>query len=421
MGVSPLPAAPYPDPSMSYLSFIRANLPFLSAGFLLTFSSTFGQTVFISVFGGEIRTEFGLSNGAWGTIYAVGTLGSAAMMLWAGTLTDRFRARSLGRTALLFLTAAALIMAAAPGAWALVLGIFALRLAGQGMMIHIAQVAMARWFARSRGRALSLASLGLAAGEAALPVAFVAGLSVGSWRLMWLIAALIPLALMPILSRLLRLERTPQSLAAESASLGMEGRHWRRGEMLRHWLFWMIAPQFLGPAMFSTAFFFHQVPLAEAKGWAHVELVALFPFWTASAVVSMLGSGPLIDRIGAGRLLPLAMLPIALGFLVVGASPALALAAIGLILIGMTQGMMATLTGAFWAEFYGTAHIGAIRAVAAALMVLGTAIGPVLTGSLIDSGLAFTAQMPAIAGYFLLTSLLTMIATRRARPLLAAA
>ena len=406
---------------MSYFSFIRANLPFLSAGFLLTFGSTFGQTVFISVFGGEIRAAFGLSNGGWGMIYAIGTLGSAGLMLWLGGLTDRFRARSLGRLVLVVLAAACLLMAVAPGAWALVPAIFLLRFGGQGMMTHIAQVAMARWFARSRGRALSLATLGMSAGEAVLPVAFVAGMSFASWRGLWVVAALIPLLLMPVLSRLLRLERTPQSLAAESESLGMNGRHWRRGEMLRHWLFWMVAPQILGPAIFSTAFFFQQVPLAESKGWAHVELVALFPFWTASSVVALLSSGIILDRIGAGRLMPMATVPMALGFLVIAAMPSLFFAAVGLALMGLSMGTLATVSSAFWAEYYGTAHIGAIRAIAAALMVFGTAIGPVLTGTLIDTGLPFTRQLPVISAYILMSSALTWIAARRARPLLPAA
>ena len=42
------------------------------------------------------------------------------------------------------------------------------------------------------------------------------------------------------------------------------------------------------------------------------------------------------------------------------------------------------MASAFWAEFYGTRHIGAIKAMAAALMVFGSAIGPGLTGALID-------------------------------------
>jgi hypothetical protein len=38
--------------------FLCANAPWLAAGFLLTFASSFGQTFFIAVFVGEIRADF---------------------------------------------------------------------------------------------------------------------------------------------------------------------------------------------------------------------------------------------------------------------------------------------------------------------------------------------------------------------------
>ena len=80
---------------MVYLQFIRANWLFLLAGFLLTFTSSYGQTYFISLFAGEIKGEFGLSDGQWGGIYTIGTTLSAITMVWAGVLTDRFRVRRL--------------------------------------------------------------------------------------------------------------------------------------------------------------------------------------------------------------------------------------------------------------------------------------------------------------------------------------
>ena len=80
-------------------AFLRDNAPWLASGALLTFSSSYGQTYFISIFAGEIRGEFGLSHSAWGAIYGAGTLASAAMMVWAGALTDRFGTRWMITTA----------------------------------------------------------------------------------------------------------------------------------------------------------------------------------------------------------------------------------------------------------------------------------------------------------------------------------
>ena len=53
---------------MSLLRFLSENIQWLAAGILLTFLSSFGQTFFISIFAGEIRSTFGLSHGQWGLI-----------------------------------------------------------------------------------------------------------------------------------------------------------------------------------------------------------------------------------------------------------------------------------------------------------------------------------------------------------------
>ena len=91
---------------MNYFQFIRMNVPWLVAAGLLTFSSSYGQTYFISLFAGEIMDEFDLSDGAWGGIYTAGTTISAIVMIWAGALTDKFRVRVLGPIVLAILAVA---------------------------------------------------------------------------------------------------------------------------------------------------------------------------------------------------------------------------------------------------------------------------------------------------------------------------
>jgi len=397
------------------LSFLRTNAAFLSAGALLTFTSAFGQTYFISIFSGDIRAAFDLGHGAWGAIYAAGTFASAVAMIWAGQATDRFRVRALCLVVLPGFAAACLAMALVPAAWLLVPVIFALRFAGQGMTSHIATVAMARWFVATRGRALSIASLGFALGEATLPLLFVALGTILDWRWLWVVAAGMILLALPALGRMLTLERTPQSVAAETSARGMRDRHWRRGEVLAHPLFWAVAPALMGPPAFGTAFFFHQVHFAETKDLSHLALVALFPLYTACSVTAMLVSGALIDRFGTARLLPPFYLPIAAGFLVLSGAGGVAGVAVGLGLMAATVGANYTLPSAFWAEFYGTAHLGAIKAMASAVMVLGTAIGPILTGVLIDAGVSLDAQMLGIAAYFAAAALMAGIGIGAAR------
>jgi MFS family permease len=386
------------------LNFIAQNARWLSAGVLLTFLSGFGQTYFISIFAGEIRGEFALSHGAWGGIYTLGTAASAVVMVWAGALTDVFRVRVIGPVVLVGLALAAASMALVPAVWLLPVVIFALRLFGQGMSSHIAVVAMSRWFVATRGRALSIATLGFSVGEAVLPVTFVALMTVMDWRYLWGIAALIVLAGMPVLIRLLRHERTPQLIALGQSVAGMDAQQWTRGQALKHPLFWLMVPALLGPSAFNTAFFFQQVYFAEVKGWEHIQLVAMFPIYTGASIGAMVVSGWALDRFGTARLMPFYQLPMVISFVLLSVSQSTGGVLVGLLFLAMTTGANATLPNAFWAEFYGTAHLGAVKAMAAAVMVLGSAIGPGITGLLIDLGVGLELQFLWIAGFFVLST-----------------
>ncbi len=394
--------------------YLVQNAPWLGAGALLTFLSGFGQTFFISIFAGEIQAEYGLSHGSWGGVYSLGTLVSAVVMIWAGGLTDVFRVRTLGPAVLIGLALAGLSMAFNTSVLLLPVVIFMLRLFGQGMSSHLALVAMTRWFTATRGRALSIATLGFALGEALLPLAFVAAMVFLDWRLLWVVTAGITVLGIPILVRLLRQERTPQSLSESYSSTGMDGRHWTRRDTLCHPLFWFIVPSLLGPSAFTTAFFFHQVHLSDVKGWQHIQLVALFPAFTLVSMLSMFASGWALDKWGTARMIPFYLLPMVAAFLVFSSAQSISGALLGLSFLALSVGANSTLPSAFWAEFYGTRHIGAIKAMAAAVMVLGSAIGPGLTGALIDFGVTLEAQFVWVALYFVLVCLSAWVGVSRA-------
>ena len=385
---------------MGYLRFLIDNRLFLLAGFLLTFTSSFGQTYFISLFAGEIKGAFGLSDGGWGGVYTIGTTLSAVTMIWAGALTDRFRVRQLSLGVMALLALACVGMAIVPNGFLLVLVIYALRLMGQGMLSQLGAVAMSRWFIATRGRALSLSSMGFAVGQAMLPIIFVAMLATWQWRSLWMLAAVCVLLTIPVMQYLLRLERTPQSMADDVQSLGMEGRHWTRAQMLRHPLFYILIPLVLGPSAWGTALFFQQVHLTEVKGWSLGSYVALMPVYTIASIAFTFITGWAIDRFGVKWIVPFQMIPFGLSFLVLSMADTIFMAGVGLVIFGVGQGMQGTATSAFWAVFYGTRNLGAIKAAAAALMVFGSAIGPGVTGALIDLGVDFPDQMVPIALFY---------------------
>ncbi len=396
-------------------AFLRDNAPFLATGALLSFLSSFGQTFFISVFAGEIRAEFGLSNGDWGLIYMAGTGASALAMVFAGGLADRFRVRVLGVVTIAFLAAASLAMALNPWAALLPVVIFALRFGGQGMTSHVATVAMVRWFVATRGKALAVATMGFLTAEALLPLTVVWLKSQIDWRLIWVGGAVFCVAMLPVLYRLLRLERTPQSSAESNVTTGMEGRHWTRAQALRHPLFWSLVPALMSFPALGTAFWFQQVAFAAEKGIDHLVLVSVFPLGTITFAVSTVLYGWAIDRFGAARLLPLYLLPLVIGFALHAYAPDITWIAGGIVMMGLAGGGQATLPNACWGEFYGTRHLGSIKSAVAAVMVLGSALGPGLSGWLMDAGVPFEQQLLYYAATFLVVSALMIPAVAQAR------
>jgi len=400
---------------MSLLAFLRENARFLSAGGLLSFSSSCGQTFFIAIFAAQIMGAYGLSDGQWGGIYTLSTTASAIVMFWAGALTDKFRVRALAWIVMPALALVCLAMAANTTIVGLIVIVFLLRLLGQGMMTQLSVVAMARWFAARRGLALSISALGLAAGTATFPVIVASLFGILPWRAVWVLSAVLLMLAFPVILWLLSAERTPQSHVEAANSAGMHGRHWTRAEVLRSRVFWLLLPMLLGPPAWGTALFFQQVHVAEVKGWPLVDYLALIPLLAAVSVVSTVLSGQAIDRYGSARLATVYLMPIALAFLIVGLAETLAMAAVGMTFLGIGYGIQATLPPAFWAEFFGTRHIGAIKAVSASVMVFGSAVGPGISGVLIDFGMTFPEQMIGISVYFVAASILVWVAVREAR------
>lgn len=395
-------------------SFLLTNFRWLATGFLLAFASSFGQTWFISLFAGEIRAEYGLTNGQWGAIYTAATLCSAGLLLSRGALADTMPlSRLVPFTALLFAGAMGL-MALGNSVWLLGLGVFLLRFCGQGMFSHISVTAMGRWFVATRGRAVAIAGMGYPAGEALLPLAFVTAIATLGWRETWgLTAAILLLILLPLLMLLLAQDREPGGMTGYTGSTGIGGRHWTRKEALGHWLFPAILPVLITPGFIGTVVFFHQVHVSEVKGWTLVQMAPGYTAYAGVTVITSLIAGWACDRFGAHRLLPVLLIPMGSAMFLIGPaqSPWVWILALGI--LAMTQGTASALWGAFWPTVYGTRHLGSVRSLQVAIMVLSTAIGPGVTGVLIDLGIPFPEQGLALGVWCYALSIVLVMISRR--------
>ncbi len=390
---------------MSYFQFLKTNFRWLIAGALLTAASTFGQTYFIALFGGEIRQAFSLSHGDFGFIYMGATLASAFTLVYMGQLADVMRLKTLGLLTIVGLAAGCALMGFANSLVWLALAIFMLRLFGQGMMGHVAMTAMARWFNAHRGRALSVASLGHSVGEAIVPSLAILSVVYFGWRETWMISAgVLLVGLGSVFYFFTRKERAVGTIEASSTDEDNTA-SWTRRQVMRDGLFYMILPGMLAIAFIATVTFFHQAHLVETKGWNITVWASFFPGFAGAAIVVSLIVGWAVDKWSARQLLPYYLLPVAGAMFVFAFGGSQWNGLLGMVLIGSTVGAAQTISSAIWAELYGTAHLGAIKALTSAAMVFSTAVGPGLTGYLMDNGIAFESILLALAAYALVSCL----------------
>lgn len=393
--------------------FLRANARWLSAGFLLTLFSSFGQTFFIGLSGNELRESFHLSGGAFGALYMVATLASASTLPFLGRTLDLMPGWKVVRFSIPMLALACVMITLAPNVLTLGITLYLLRLFGQGMMTEIAMTETGRWFTANRGKAMSIIIPGVSAGTGLLPIAVVLiDAASGNWHVAWWIAAaVLVLVALPLIVALMRVERVPQARDA-GVKVQTTARDWTRAEVLRDPVFYLLLAGLLAPPFIGTTVFFFQGYLTELRGYSDLAFAAAFPVMAVTTVVFGFVCGGLVDRFGALTLLPFVLGPMALAALAVALITPVWGVYVFMFLLGVSNGFSSTLLGALWPEVYGVVNLGGIRAMIVAAMVLATAVGPGLTGILIDLGISLPHQLFWMAGWCVLASFALASAAR---------
>ncbi|MEX0738668.1 MAG: MFS transporter [Pseudohongiella sp.] len=396
-----------------YLGFIRQHWALLGFGFTAVFWGNFGQSFFIAWFGADIQRSLGLSAGEYGSAYSLATLISAIVVVWAGGMIDRVSLRSYAVSVALGLAVGLAVLSQATGIVTLLIGFFLLRLFGQALLPHGGMTSMSRYFSEKRGKALSIAMSGVPVGEIVLPLTAVAMIAAIGWQASFaFIAVAAVLVLIPFMLWLLSRSHIPLLPAAPvspsgGASTSANTAAGRR-VVLSDYRFWLALPGLMANPFLITGVFIHQNFLIVEKGWSVSWLAICFVVYGAVHWLSSLASGMLVDRFKGPRLVGIFLLPMLISMLVAALVTGDAGALVMLALLGMSSGSSPPITGSLWPEIYGTRKLGAIRSMTMAIMVLATAISPVLFGYFIDNGVDAFALFGSCAVYVFIASLMML-------------
>jgi len=372
------------------IDIVRSNFKIIIFGFVFTFFSCVGQSFFIGLFNSNIREELNISHGEFGTIYGIATLCSSFVLIWLGIKIDDLKLINYSFLVVIFLSFAALFFSLVKGIIVLVLGIFFLRLSGQGLMAHTASVGISRYFNQSRGKALSCVWVGMSLGEFLLPVMIVYFLSFLYWRNLWLGVSVIILLVLPVFIYLTIKDINISSRENNNRDNSNKNIHavksWTRIEVLKDLKFYSILPAMLASSFIITGIVINQTFIIESKDWGKFAIAKSFMIYSILTVITLFLSGYLVDKFTSRKIFPLLNVPLLLSLVILAIFDHPYSVFIFMGLMGISNGLTNVLISSFWAEIYGVNHLGSIKALTGSLMVFSTALATTVFGILIDLG-----------------------------------
>ena len=368
--------------------FKSLSLKVIIFGFIFTFFSSFGQSFFLGLFNSSIRDTLSITQGQFGSIYASATLLSSFLLIWVGKKIDDINIFKFAFFVTLLLSFSCFFFSKISSIVFLFLAIFLMRFSGQGMMSHTATTTIARYFTKSRGKALSICWFGLSTAEFILPVLVVYLLTITRWQNIWISISIMVLIFLPITSLILikKLNFSSREDISEKDLNDQSIKQWKRKEVLKDYRFYIVCLNMLAMPWIATGVFVYQSFITESKDWGTFIIAQSFMVYSILSVITLLASGFLIDKFTSRKLLIFMNIPLLFSALVLifFDNPLTAFVFLGL--IGISNGLANVLGSSTWAEIYGVKYIGSIKALTTALMVFSTAFGTALFGFLIDKG-----------------------------------
>ena len=393
--------------------FNSLSLKVIVFGFIFTFFSSFGQSFFLGLFNSSIRDTLSIIHGQFGSIYASATLLSSFLLIWVGKKIDDINIFRFAFYVTLLLSFSCFFFSKISSIAFLFIAVFLMRFSGQGLMSHTATTTIARYFTKSRGKALSTCWFGLSTAEFILPVLIVYLLTIFTWQIIWISISILILIFLPIISFVL-IKKLNFDSREETNDKDLKDRNikqWKRIEVLKDYRFYIICLNMLAMPWIATGVFVYQSFITESKGWGSFVIAQSFMVYSILSVITLLASGFLIDKFTSRKLLIFTNIPLLFSALVLifFNNPLTAFIFLGL--IGISNGLANVLGSSTWAEIYGVKYIGSIKALTTALMVFSTAFGTALFGLLIDRGYSIE-QIALVSFVYILISIILLFFVR---------
>jgi MFS transporter, OFA family, oxalate/formate antiporter len=362
-----------------------------SYGWIVLFAATVGmmmtipgQTIGVSIFLDGIIADLGMSRSEVSTLYLLGTLGGSLVLPFVGRFVDRRGPRLAVIAVAAAFALSCVWMGFVQGTITLLIGFTLIRALGQGSLSLVSVHTVAIWFVRRRGLAIGLLGIGMALWTSTFPSLVERVIEPLGWRATYvLLGAMVALTILPLgalvfRDRPERFGLLPDGAAPATAARARPEAAYRPEEARATLTFWLYVTGLFLTSCFGTGLVFHHYAILAQGGLDRTVAAAAFVPLGVMSALGNLGTGALITRVPPRFLLSVKLLLLGVGLLLAGRLGSEASVWLYGGILGFRNGMYGSLEGNVFAHYFGRTHIGAIRGQVVTLMVIGSAIGPLL-------------------------------------------
>ncbi len=381
-------------------------------GSLVMLATLPGRTFGLGLITTRLLTDFeGITETRYAVINLIAALIGAAFCLPAGWLLDRFGARRVLAVVLLGLAGSVFAMSRSTSLAQLTVSLTLTRGLGQSMLSVLSLAMLGKWFGRGAGL-----SMGAYAVLMTMLLATAFGLlghrltTTNDWRLAWSEAALVLLALTPVIC--LTALRPPRraELAADRPGFPEVGapHDATLGQALRAPCFWLFALAMSLFALASSGVLLFLQPILAERGitesvYQITQIVSLF----AGLLANLVG-GLLSARWPMNRLLAVAMLVFAGSLVGLTFLDRPWHAYLQAVSFGLAGGLVTVLFFTVWVRAFGRRQLGRIQGAAQLLAVIGSSAGPLVVAQGREIAGTHMPVLLGVAGFALVLGLLAL-------------
>jgi len=377
-----------------------------TAAFFIT-AITAGAFYSFGVFFMPILTEFGWTRGATSAVISVGSITYAATVPLTGLLADRYGFRLIMTISAGLIGLGLLLSSQVQTVWQLYLFTGFFTGCGASVATALPLSIVAQWFTRRRGLALGIASTGVGAGTALVPLLVAYLISAYDWRVTYaIVGILICLICIPTSLATMRKPEDSEIQAYEDGkTTGADASRSGHGnpglsfvEAVSTAQFWFLFAIFALCMLALGGITVHIVAYALDAGLPAMVAAGLLTTIGVGSILGRVASGALSDKVGTKPVLAVCLVVQGMAVLWLTKAGEPWMLYLFAAFFGISYGGCIPMIPKMAAQLFGVRSMGAIFGGISVADGIGFAVGPFMAGYIFDITGSYNMSFLSFAG-----------------------